>query len=106
MLFDGGTWTEHDAGLRSIDPLKFTDTKPYRDRLEATHQGHRTQGRGHRRRPARSTACPTVIAAMEYSFIGGSMGVVVGEKITRAAELALRTTRAADRRVAARAARA
>ena len=36
MLFDGGAWTEHDADLRSLDPLKFTDTKPYRARLEAS----------------------------------------------------------------------
>jgi acetyl-CoA carboxylase carboxyl transferase subunit beta len=88
MLFDGGTWTEHDAGLRSVDPLQFTDTKPYRDRLTAAI---RTSGLNDAVIVGTGTltGLPIVIAAMEYSFIGGSMGVVVGEKITRAIELAL-----------------
>jgi acetyl-CoA carboxylase carboxyl transferase subunit beta len=92
MLFDGGVWTEHDTGLRSIDPLNFTDTKPYAGRLAATIASTGLKdavivGTG------TLDAVPVIIAAMEYSFIGGSMGVVVGEKITRAAEMAL-TTRA------------
>jgi acetyl-CoA carboxylase carboxyl transferase subunit beta len=87
-LFDDGVWTEYDAGLRSLDPLKFTDTKPYRARLESTIQKTGLKdavqvGSGS------IEGIPTVIAAMEYSFIGGSMGVVVGEKITRGAERAL-----------------
>jgi len=87
-LFDGGHWTEHDHGLMSNDPLHFTDTKPYRDRLRDT-----------RKKTGMNDAVvvatgnidglPVVVAAMEYTFIGGSMGVVVGEKITRAIELAL-----------------
>src|SRR6185295_15124643 len=88
MLFDGGKWTERDSGLRSIDPLQFTDTKTYRDRLR-----HAIATSGLKDAVIVATGeldrVPTVIAAMEYSFIGGSMGVVVGEKITRAAELAL-----------------
>jgi len=88
LLLDGGQWTEHDAGLRSTDPLKFTDTKPYRTRLETSIKATRLNdaiivGSG------RLDDVPVVIASMEYSFIGGSMGVVVGEKITRAAEMAL-----------------
>jgi acetyl-CoA carboxylase carboxyl transferase subunit beta len=88
MLFDEGVWTEHDAGLRSNDPLTFTDTKPYRDRLAKSIKDTGLQdavivGSG------AVEGTPTVIAAMEYSFIGGSMGVVVGEKITRGAERAL-----------------
>ena len=88
LLMDNGQWTEHDAGLRSIDPLKFTDTKPYRARLESSIKATGLNdaiivGSG------RLDDVPVVIASMEYSFIGGSMGVVVGEKITRAAELAL-----------------
>ncbi len=87
MLFDG-SWTERDAGLRSTDPLKFKDTKPYGDRLR-----HAIATSGLKDAVIVATGeldrIPTVIAAMEYSFIGGSMGVVVGEKITRAAELAL-----------------
>ena len=88
MLFDGGQWTEHDAGLRSIDPLAFIDTKPYRDRLEASIKATGLKdavivGSG------TLDGLPIVIASMEYGFIGGSMGVVVGEKITRGAERAL-----------------
>ena len=86
-LFDGA-WEEHDRGLASLDPLEFTDTKAYRDRLVASQKstGQRdavvvATGQLDRRR--------VVIAAMEYSFIGGSMGVVVGEKITRAIERGL-----------------
>jgi len=85
-LFDDG-WEEHDAGLMSTDPLHFTDTKPYRQRLETSMQ---TTGL----RDAVISASGRIggidceIAAMEYGFIGGSMGVVVGEKITRAIERA------------------
>ncbi|MBK9242059.1 MAG: acetyl-CoA carboxylase carboxyltransferase subunit beta [Acidobacteria bacterium] len=88
LLFDDARWTEYDSDLKSTDPLKFTDTKPYRDRLAASI---RATGR----KDAVVTASgnidglPAMVAAMEYSFIGGSMGVVVGEKITRAIELAI-----------------
>jgi len=88
MLFDGGAWTEHDAGLRSLDPLAFTDTKPYRSRLDTNLAA---TGLKDAVVAASGTLddMPVEIAAMEYAFIGGSMGVVVGEKITRAAERAL-----------------
>jgi acetyl-CoA carboxylase carboxyl transferase subunit beta len=88
LLFDDGRWSEHDANLRSTDPLQFTDTKPYKDRLKASI---RATGRKDAVVTASGTidGIPTVVAAMEYSFIGGSMGVVVGEKITRAIELAI-----------------
>jgi acetyl-CoA carboxylase carboxyl transferase subunit beta len=87
MLFDG-EWTEYDKNLVSTDPLNFTDTKPYKSRLKA---GIETTGlkdaivvaSGH------LDGLPVIIAAMEYGFIGGSMGVVVGEKITRAIERAI-----------------
>jgi len=87
MLFDG-EWTEYDKNLVSTDPLNFTDTKPYKSRLKA---GIGTTGLkdaivvalGH------LDGLPVIIAAMEYGFIGGSMGVVVGEKITRAIERAM-----------------
>src|SRR5437870_6682578 len=88
MLFDEGRWTEHDPDLRSIDPLQFTDTKPYHDRLIAS-----IKATGRKDAVAVATGhidgIPAIVAAMEYAFIGGSMGVVVGEKITRAAEHAL-----------------
>jgi len=87
MLFDG-QWQEFDAGLRSTDPLKFTDTKPYQKRLDATIS---QMGLNDAVIAAIGTVegIETSIAAMEYGFIGGSMGVVVGEKITRAIERAL-----------------
>jgi acetyl-CoA carboxylase carboxyl transferase subunit beta len=84
MLYDG-EWQEFDANLTSTDPLHFTDTKPYRDRLTAS-----IKATGRQDAVVTATGLldgiPTVIAAMEYSFIGGSMGVVVGEMITRAIE--------------------
>ncbi len=87
MLFDRD-WEEFDAGLRSTDPLKFIDTKPYSKRLESTIASTGMQD---------AVLCAvgaidgveTSVAAMEYTFIGGSMGVVVGEKITRAIERAI-----------------
>jgi acetyl-CoA carboxylase carboxyl transferase subunit beta len=87
LLFDGD-WIEHDRGLVSTDPLQFTDTKAYRDRLKASIKATGVKdavivGSG------RLDGIDVIIAAQEYGFIGGSMGVVVGEKITRAIELAL-----------------
>ena len=87
-LFDGGSWAEHFPNIVSTDPLEFKDTKPYRDRLRAT-----IESTGVKDAVIVGTGCldgrDVVIAAMEYAFIGGSMGVVVGEKITRAVEMAL-----------------
>ncbi len=87
-LFDGEHWVEQDAALRSNDPLTFTDTKPYRDRLTASRAATGLAdaiivGVG------RIDGLEAVVAAMEYAFIGGSMGVVMGEKLVRAAETAL-----------------
>ena len=87
-LFDGGEWVEHDRGLVSTDPLQFTDTKPYKTRLQA---GIEATGLKDAVIVGSGTidGLPVVVAAMEYNFIGGSMGVVVGEKITRAIERAI-----------------
>jgi acetyl-CoA carboxylase carboxyl transferase subunit beta len=87
-LFDDGRWTEHFRGLTSNDPLQFNDTKPYKHRLKDTIA---KTGMSDAVIVATGTVdgLDVVVAAMEYSFIGGSMGVVVGEKITRAIELAL-----------------
>ncbi len=86
-LFDDA-WTEHDAGLASIDPLRFVDTKPYGERLRSSRAAS-----GARDAVLVATGTidgvPAIVAAMEYSFIGGSMGVVVGEKITRGIERAI-----------------
>ena len=90
-LFDG-PWTEYDNGLVSTDPLKFSDTKPYATRLKA---GVEATGLKDAVVVAsgRIDGYETIVAAMEYGFIGGSMGVVVGEKITRAIERALSSRR-------------
>src|SRR6266496_3060890 len=86
-LFDG-EWTEYDKDLMSTDPLLFTDTKPYKSRLKASSAATGLKD-------AVITASgaidgiETIFASMEYEFIGGSMGVVVGEKITRAIERAI-----------------
>jgi acetyl-CoA carboxylase carboxyl transferase subunit beta len=87
MLFDG-EWTEYDKGLVSTDPLGFTDTKPYKTRLKSGRQG---TGLNDAVIVASGTieGLPVMMASMEYGFIGGSMGVVVGEKITRAIERAI-----------------
>ena len=87
MLFDGD-WEEFDAGLRSTDPLKFIDTKPYSKRLESTIASTGMQD-AVLCAIGRIEGVETSVAAMEYTFIGGSMGVVVGEKITRAIERAI-----------------
>jgi acetyl-CoA carboxylase carboxyl transferase subunit beta len=82
-----GDWTEYDHDLMSTDPLGFVDTKPYRDRLKANAQSGVKDAvmvvSG------RLDGIEVVVCSMEYSFIGGSMGVVVGEKITRAIERAI-----------------
>jgi len=87
MLFDG-EWTEHDPNLVSTDPLKFTDTKAYTARLKA---GYATTGVKDAVVVGSGTidGIPAIVAAQEYAFIGGSMGVVVGEKITRGIEKAI-----------------
>ncbi|HEY2431546.1 MAG TPA: acetyl-CoA carboxylase, carboxyltransferase subunit beta [Vicinamibacterales bacterium] len=87
LLLDGD-FVEYDRDLRSTDPLGFVDTKPYRTRLAAT-----IAATGMRDAvicaTGRIDGIETSVAAMEYTFIGGSMGVVVGEKITRSIERAI-----------------
>jgi acetyl-CoA carboxylase carboxyl transferase subunit beta len=87
MLFDAD-WTEHDRSLTSTDPLNFTDTKAYKARLQA---GAAATGLKDAVIVASGAIdrIETVVAAMEYEFIGGSMGVVVGEKIARGIERAI-----------------
>lgn len=87
MLFDDG-WQEYDAGLQSLDPLQFTDTKPYRKRLESSIASTGLKD-AVICATGRIDGIETSAAAMEWGFIGGSMGVVVGEKITRAIERAI-----------------
>ena len=92
MLFDDEEYVELDADLRSADPLKFRDVKRYRDRLKQNQESVGTSdaiviGSG------TMGGIPVLIGAMEFFFLGGSMGSVVGEKVARAAETALRERR-------------
>jgi acetyl-CoA carboxylase carboxyl transferase subunit beta len=88
MLLDDEVYVEFDADLASNDPLHFTDTRPYAQRLkEAQHKlGMKdailtAEGRLNGR--------PVICCSMEFGFIGGSMGAVVGEKVARAVERSL-----------------
>ncbi len=89
ILLDKGSFTEQDRKMRATDPLKFTDTKRYADRIKATID--KTDLYDAMRAGTGKIEGMTVsIAAMDFGFIGGSMGSVVGEKIARAIDRALR----------------
>ncbi|HXJ15175.1 MAG TPA: acetyl-CoA carboxylase, carboxyltransferase subunit beta [Candidatus Limnocylindrales bacterium] len=89
LLFDG-KWTEHDAGMVSTDPLKFVDTKPYSKRIK---EAQKKLGMNDAVITAEGklNGKPVICCAMEFGFIGGSMGAVVGEKVTRAIEMSMET---------------
>jgi acetyl-CoA carboxylase carboxyl transferase subunit beta len=87
ILFDD-EWIEYDQDLTSTDPLHFTDLKPYKSRLKAGFDAPGLKD-GVIVAAGRLDGIDTIVAAQEYAFIGGSMGVVVGEKITRAIERAI-----------------
>ncbi|MEQ9399876.1 MAG: acetyl-CoA carboxylase, carboxyltransferase subunit beta [Longimicrobiales bacterium] len=91
LLLDEGTFREMDPGLRAADPLGFRDLKPYRDRIAAAEAKGKTEAV--RSGLGELDGMPVALAVMDFSFIGGSMGSVVGEKIARAAHAAL------DRRI-------
>jgi acetyl-CoA carboxylase carboxyl transferase subunit beta len=83
MLFDEGRYKEYDIGLASTDPLQFKDNKSYSDRLRQAERNTGLKdalitGEG------QLEGQPVIICGMEFQFIGGSMGAVVGEKVTRA----------------------
>ncbi len=88
ILFDG-EFKELDANLTSKDPLKFVDTKKYPDRLKAATEKTKLKD-AVRTAVGKSKGKDLVIACMDFAFIGGSMGSVVGEKIARAADYALK----------------
>jgi len=85
LLLDEGGVRELFAAVRPTDPLRFRDTRAYADRLHAYQQA---VGSPDAVRVLEGTLCgvPVVLAVMDYRFMGGSMGSVVGEKLTRAAE--------------------
>jgi len=90
LTLDDEEWNELDAGLSSPDPLNFVDTKSYRKRLRDMQESTKLLD-------ALITAegkvggNPAIVCAMELAFVGGSLGAVVGEKITRAIEQAIKT---------------
>ena len=89
ILFDEGKFKELDKNLTSKDPLKFEDSKKYVDRLKAAKEKTGLKD-AVRTAVGKSKGKDLVIACMDFSFIGGSMGSVVGEKIARAAEHSLK----------------
>ena len=93
MMLDGGHYEEFDTNIAPVDPLGFADTKPYAERLVEYQQRTGLKDaiisctgtiEGH----------PVVVGIMHYGFMGGSMGSVVGEKLTRCAERALEEQKA------------
>ncbi|GAL68115.1 acetyl-CoA carboxylase, carboxyltransferase subunit beta [Jejuia pallidilutea] len=89
ILFDDNKYKELDAKLESKDPLKFEDTKKYPDRLKAA-QAKTNLKDAVRTAVGKSKGKDLVVACMDFAFIGGSMGSVVGEKIARAADYSLK----------------
>ena len=90
QVFDDGRWKELFARVVSTDPLEFVDSKPYAERLRVLREkGSRSDalvvGAG------RIAGVKAIVAAMEYAFMGGSMGSAVGEKMTRAIEQCLKS---------------
>ncbi len=89
ILFDDNKYKEMDAKLESKDPLKFVDTKKYPDRLKQAQEKTKLKD-AVRTAIGKSNGEDLVVACMDFSFIGGSMGSVVGEKIARAADYSLK----------------
>ena len=88
ILFDDNKFKELNEGITSKDPLKFTDKKKYTDRLKTAKSNTRLND-AVRTAVGKSKGKNLVIACMDFRFIGGSMGSVVGEKIARAADYSL-----------------
>ena len=89
ILFDDTTFKELDPNLESKDPLKFVDTKKYPERLKAAQNKTKLKD-AVRCAVGKSKGKDLVVACMDFAFIGGSMGSVVGEKIARAADYSLK----------------
>ena len=88
LILDEGTFVEHDADMQSVDFLNFRDSKSYRERIDAAV----AKGNGKEAViccEGRIDGVPVQLAVLEFSFMGGSMGSVVGEKITRLIERAV-----------------
>ncbi len=90
LLFDNNEFTELDANMESADPLKFTDTKAYPKRIKESQVKANLKD-AVRTAYGKMNGLDITIACMDFTFIGGSMGSVVGEKIARAMDHSLKT---------------
>jgi acetyl-CoA carboxylase carboxyl transferase subunit beta len=90
IIFDEGEYKELNAKLVSGDPLKFSDTKKYTDRVKASQEKTGLKD-AIRTAHGKLDGEDFIVAAMDFSFIGGSMGSVMGEKIARAIDMAIKT---------------
>lgn len=90
VLFDDNKFTEMDADMESADPLKFKDTKPYPKRIKETQEKSQLKD-AVRTAYGKMNGLDITIACMDFSFIGGSMGSVVGEKIARAMDHSIKS---------------
>ncbi len=89
ILFDDNKFTELDKNMKSADPLEFTDNKPYPKRVESSQKKTGLKD-AVRTAHGKMNALKVVIGSMDFNFIGGSMGSVVGEKIARAIDYSLK----------------
>src|SRR5690606_2461329 len=90
ILFDDGKYTELDPEMESADPLNFTDSKPYPRRVQESQQKSGLKD-AVRTAYGKMDGIDITVACMDFTFIGGSMGSVVGEKIARAMDHSLKT---------------
>lgn len=90
ILFDNNKFTEIDENMTSGDPLKFKDSKPYPDRIVASQKKSQLKDAA-RTAYGKMNGADLTICCMDFSFIGGSMGSVVGEKIARGIDHAIKT---------------
>ena len=90
ILLDEDSFKEMDKKMRSMDPLEFEDTKPYKKRLEETIKSTNLFD-AVRIGTGKINGVDVVIGCMDFTFIGGSMGSVVGEKISRAIDRSIKT---------------
>lgn len=89
ILFDDNEFTEFDKNMTSKDTLKFVDTKKYGDRIKEATEKTKLKD-AVRTAVGKSKGKDLVVACMDFAFIGGSMGAVVGEKIARAIDYSLK----------------
>ncbi|MCI0474125.1 MAG: acetyl-CoA carboxylase carboxyl transferase subunit beta, partial [Ignavibacteria bacterium] len=89
LIIDEGKFKEYDKKMKSVDPLKFTDSKPYDKRIDETIKKTNLYD-AIRWGTGEINSLPAVVCCMDFSFIGGSMGSVVGEKISRAIDKSIK----------------